>query len=140
LRGGYDSQSTLFGCSSYTFTRASPAGTLACSSTLPCYKMNLVTTTEVAAALEDPDVKAALGGGTSVYGSDPRGCDGTVLMLTFGNGAPITLGDDCSPSTGCGLPTPGGCVPVPPGLAALRALLRQLDAQELAQAACAKVR
>lgn len=89
----------------------------------------------ILAALATPDVQAALAGTTTitVYGSDPRGCDGSVLSITAA-GKTIDVGGDCSQAGRCG--DPKTCTPVTPGLRALADALVELDAEELTNGEC----
>jgi hypothetical protein len=89
---------------------------------------------DIERALAHPDVTAALAGSTTLYGSDPRGCDGSVLDLAVDKKT-IEIGGDCANANSCGAPS-SPCVPVPPGVSALAELLRKLDEQELAKDPC----
>jgi hypothetical protein len=83
-------------------------------------------------------VQAAFAGSTQIYGSDPRGCDGSVLEITY-QGKTIDVGGDCSNGNSCGGASASTCVPVPAGLKSLATVLQQLDAQELKRNDCASV-
>lgn len=145
LTGGFSdstSSSTLATCAQYTYSESNQSGDLSCTDTLVAVcaetgPVTGITAGNVAAAFENADVTAAFGGSTELYGSDPRGCDGSVLAITYG-GKTIDVGGDCSEASNCGAPsTP--CVPAPAGLNALAQVLVSLDAQEIKTKDCASV-
>jgi hypothetical protein len=134
----YVDTSSLSGCRTYTRSRASsgtPTPKLSCTAELGACSAAPIAVGDVEAALAHADVIAALAGGTTTYGSDSRPCDGAVLSITIGTKT-VEVGGDCQAGspTGCGSQP---CVPVPAGVRALASVLEQLDAQEIAQPACA---
>jgi hypothetical protein len=130
--------SSTLSCSAYRFDQSSDSGDLSCTDTLAnsCSAPG-ITTGNVAQAFFNADVTAAFAGSTKIYGSDPRGCDGQVLDITY-QGKTISVGGDCSSAGNCGGPS-NNCVAVPTGLDALATLLGQLDEQELKTPNCASV-
>jgi hypothetical protein len=78
----------------------------------------------MAAILTNPDVFAASRGDVDLYGSNPIGCDGSLLRVTLA-GHTFGLGDDCTTDRqSC---SEGICVPVPAGLRALATTLTHVD-------------
>jgi hypothetical protein len=130
--------SSTLDCKDYRYDESSDSGDLSCTATLPtdCPASD-VSVQEVSSAFFNADVTAAFAGSTKLYGSDPRGCDGSVLDITF-QGTTIEVGGDCSTTGGCG-GAPNACVPIPAGLSAFATLLRSLDEQELKTPSCASV-
>jgi hypothetical protein len=134
--------STLATCAQYTHQESSQSGDLSCTDTLVAVcaetgPVSGITAGNVAAAFENPDVTAAFAGSTQLYGSDPRGCDGSVLAITY-QGKTIDVGGDCSEANNCGAPSTA-CVQPAPGLNALAKILVSLDAQEIKTKNCASV-
>ena len=127
--------SSLGACRQYSHRRSDVA--LVCSVDLGTCTDPPIAVGDVERALADPDVVAAFAGTTALYGSDPRGCDGSVIDVTVG-GKTVEVGGDCSRASSCGTPS-SPCVPVAPGLAALVDLLTKLDTQELATPACTAI-
>jgi hypothetical protein len=84
-----------------------------------------VTGTAVANALAHPDVTTAVAAAPVLYGCDTRPVDGQVLQIDLGT-ARIEVGRD-------------GCGQIPEGVAALAALLRALEAEQLEREQCASV-
>lgn len=83
---------------------------------------------DIEAALEHPDVVAALAAAPVLYGTDPRAFDGTVFYVTVGS-ARIEVGP-CAVAS---------CSDVPAGVRALQMLLEGLTGQELVRGECASV-
>ena len=111
-------------------TAASDGGSFSCATQLGACDAGPVAVGEVERALAHPDVVAAFAAATTpVFGVDSRPVDGTVFEITR-NGKSIDVGSDCGASSA------PACVPIPPGVAALAAVLKSLDAQELAKPAC----
>jgi hypothetical protein len=131
--------SSTLDCSAYRYDQSSDSGDLSCTDTLSLScTSSAITTPKVAQAFFNADVVAAFAGSTNFYGSDPRGCDGTVLDITFKDKT-IEVGGDCSNGNTCGGVPSNACVPVPAGLSAFATLLQQLDTQELKTTNCASV-
>jgi hypothetical protein len=125
----FTTTSSLKACRTYERTRivGNGAPTLVCSAMIGACVAPSISVRDVESALADQDVKAALAGTTTTYGSDSRPCDGIVESITVGARA-IDVGGDCTgPTGGC---TQQPCVPVPAGLRALVNLLEDLDKQE----------
>jgi hypothetical protein len=134
----YNPSSSLSGCSAYDYDESSESGDLSCTDTLSTNcNASGITAGDVAGAFYNPDVTAAFAGSTKLYGSDPRGCDGEVLQITY-QGKTIAVGGDCSHANDCGAPNTS-CVAVPAGLGALADLLESLDEQEIKTKNCASV-
>jgi hypothetical protein len=126
-------------CTSYTHQEGNESGNLSCTATVSsgCGGSG-ISVGQVANVFFGDDVQAAFNGSTELYGSDPRGCDGAVLDITY-QGKTIEVGGDCSNGNTCGGVPPNACVPIPAGVQALADLLRQLDQQELETKNCASV-
>ena len=102
-----------------------------CSAKIPrCSRdARVVTTGDVAHALAQPDVGPSFGGNTPVFGSDPRGADGSILVVTRPDGKSVGIGGPCAQ---------GNCArPVPAGLAMLQSVLDGLSEQQHSDATCA---
>jgi hypothetical protein len=104
-----------------------------CSTQIPrCSRdARVATTGDLTRALAQPDVAASFGGSTPVFGSDPRGADGSILVVTRPDGTSVGLGGSCD-STTCGRPLTSG-------LATLQTVLYQLSGQQLADPTCASL-
>lgn len=127
-------ESLLSGCPiHYSFTRTGVGGNASCQAALPT--KSGISAADVANALSAPGVDAAFSSGKT-FGSDPRGCDGTILRVTFG-ARRIFVGGDCS-APSCGTP-PGSCTPVPPSIAKLVDLLHTIEEEEMKTPACSKL-
>jgi hypothetical protein len=141
LNGGLadSSEVSTLSCKSYTHQEDNESGDLSCTDTLSgaCGSPG-ITVGQVANAFFADDVQTAFKGSTPLYGSDPRGCDGAVLDITY-QSKTIEVGGDCSDSKSCVGAPPPVCVPIPAGVKALADLLRQLDQQELETKNCASV-
>lgn len=111
-------------------TTSSDGGTFSCTTQLGACDAAPVAVGDVERALVHPDVVAAFAAATTpVFGEDSRPFDGTVFEVTR-NGKSIDVGGDCGASSA------PACVPIPSGVAALAAVLKALDAQELGKPAC----
>lgn len=104
-----------------------------CETTIPaCGAADAVDVDEVASALTDREVTAALGAGESVFGCDARTTGGSVLVVERGNGR-IVLGDPCR------VCAPAMCTPPPMGVQRLTDVLVALRDQELLRPGCVAV-
>jgi hypothetical protein len=111
------------------FSTATPFAS--CSTPVPrCSRdARVVTTGDVARALAQPDVAPSFGGSTPVFGSDPRGGDGSLLVVTRPDGTSVGLGGSCAA---------GSCArPLTPGLAMLQTTLYRLSEQQMTDPTCA---
>jgi hypothetical protein len=136
----YTGHSQISACRTYTHERipSDPkVPTLACTTQVGDCGSKPVSVREIEAALAHPDVVAALSSETSLYGSDPRGCDGTVLRVQVGTKL-LEIGDDCSQAGNCG--GSHACTPVTTGLQALADVLSLVDKQELEKVECSAFR
>lgn len=89
-----------------------------------------IDTLGVINAFNDREVMAAFADqATTLYGRDTRPVDGQVFVVTRGDGRHFEIGDDCGGAMSCRA--------IPAGLARLRTLLTNLEAQELTRPACA---
>lgn len=125
----YNEGSSLESCGNYMHERV-PFGDgvqVRCMREIPC-SGGLIGTTEVEQAFADPDVQAALAMKNVLYGRDSRPVDGQVFRIERG-GNVIEVGGACMGGQ--------GCVEIPEGVAALVALLRELDEQQLMLDPCA---
>jgi hypothetical protein len=134
LDGGlmsYRDRSELRTCARYTHSRM-PEGEptvdpISCQRDLVACNA-VASTSAVNSALSKPDVASALRESPVLYGTDPRGMDGTVFQLEFGTRV-IEVGGSCE---GAG----PNCIPPPPGVQALVDLLRTIDEQMLSTEEC----
>jgi hypothetical protein len=111
-------------------TSAADGGSFSCTTQIGACEAAPVAVGDVERALAHPDVVAAFAAATTpVYGVDSRPVDGTVFEITR-NGKSIDVGGDCGASSA------PACIPIPPGVSALAAVLKSLDTQELAKPAC----
>jgi hypothetical protein len=111
------------------FSSATPFAS--CSTQIPrCSRdARVVTTGDVARALAQPDVAPSFGGSTPVFGSDPRGGDGSILVVTRPEGTSVGLGGACADAT---------CKrPLTPGLGMLETVLYGLSSQQDTDPTCA---
>jgi hypothetical protein len=115
---------SLTGCRSYALQRMGKPTTW-CGSELACRQAR-VGVGDLNAALEHPDVTAALLRAPALFGSDPRALDGQVDHLEVG-GKVLELGESCETDDSCN---------VPPGLTTLRELLANLTLQEEPRLTC----
>jgi hypothetical protein len=125
-----------------TFTLVNPPSNASCMASVPrcSYDARVVTTSDVVAAFNDPDVVAALAKpGMLVYGTDARAYDGSILLVTrtppaeANTGGSFGIGPTCVPNANTGL-----CArAVPDGLVKLQQVLTRLDTQMEATPACA---
>jgi hypothetical protein len=116
--------STLAPCDDYAHQRVGEAclpPDISCTNALPaCGETDTIGVAELADALADPDVVAALAAAPVLYGTDPRPVDGSVDWFTVGAGGRVEVG------TGT----------VPAGVRAFVDLLHRLDTQQLARVGC----
>ena len=115
----YTDTSSIARCSDYAQSRSPSASPVAdyCAAALGCDGV-----TKLNAALAHADVQKAIASAPILYGKDPRAYDGTVFQVKIG-GKMLEVGDECGGAAGCTAP--------PPGVIALRDLLRAFDtAQE----------
>jgi hypothetical protein len=111
-------------------TLSSDGGVSSCTTQVGGCDAPAVAIGDVERALAHPDVVSAFAAAaTPVYGVDSRPVDGTVFEITR-NGKSIDVGSPCGSSSA------PACVQIPAGVDALAAVLRSLDTQELAKAAC----
>lgn len=133
LEGGfvaYQSASEVQPCRTYEHTRTPNGGgaSTSCTNLVPC-DGDGATIGALNAALAHDDVVAAFAAAPVLYGRDQRPVDGALFQITQG-GATVSVGAPCA---GGG---PGGCVDIPPGVAALRELLTTLQGERLAEEDC----
>lgn len=81
---------------------------------------------DVAQAIADADVQAAIRAAPVVYGEDTRPVDGAVFRIQIGD-ALIEVGTRCASTA---------CKPVPPGVDILVSLLQTITKQELSRSPC----
>jgi hypothetical protein len=122
----YHLSSKLESCTDYTLTKtpvevARPEQQ--CSVKLEC------TEQAVQQALSRSDVAEAFDSGI-LYGRDTRPVDGVVLIVTH-QGKSLSVGDECRDGD------PPNCIPLPVGVRALVAALRDLDQRMLMRQECA---
>jgi hypothetical protein len=104
-----------------------------CETSIPaCGAVDAVDVDEVASALTDREVTAALAAGESLFGCDARTTGGAVLVVERGNGR-ILLGDPCR------VCAPAACTPPPIGVQRLTDVLVALRDQELLRPGCVAV-
>lgn len=131
--------SSLAACRTFRHTRT-PSGSSVpskeCSVEIGGCDAEPIAVHEVEIALAHPDVVAALAGSTSLYGTDPRPCDGTVLSISVGERG-FFVGGACGAGEGCFAGE--SCVPIPAGVSALADLLGKLEQQSLKVGECAQV-
>lgn len=144
LDGGlvpYRLQATLEPGRRFTFTRielgrvdAGPCN-CTCTNTLDyCGTSDggTIDTLGVINAFNDADVMAAFADQTStLYGRDTRPADGQVFVVTRMDGRHFEIGESCGGAAGCRA--------IPAGLARLRTLLTDLQAQELRRPPCSNL-
>ncbi|MEO8878063.1 MAG: hypothetical protein ABI461_20900 [Polyangiaceae bacterium] len=131
--------SSVSSCTGYVHREQNSSGDLSCTGTLSnACSSSTIGAGDLAGAMANADVKAAFAGSTTLYGGDPRGCDGSVEAITYA-GTTLYVGGSCSdPDSSCGTPS-SKCVPVPAGLNALTATLIKLDQQQIETPNCASV-
>lgn len=104
-----------------------------CETSIPaCGAVDAVDVDEVASALTDREVTAALAGGETLFGCDARTAGGAVLVLERGS-ARLILGDPCR------VCAPASCTPPPIGVQRLTDVLVALRDQELLRPGCVAV-
>lgn len=133
--GAGDDRVTLTLPRRFRFERRIPGMTTpaVCETTIPaCGAVDAVDVDEVASALTDREVTAALGAGESLFGCDARTAGGSVLVVERGNGR-IVLGDPCR------VCAPATCTPPPMGVQRLTDVLVALRDQELLRPGCVAV-
>jgi hypothetical protein len=81
---------------------------------------------DVARAIANADVQAAIAAAPVIYGQDSRAVDGQVLRMQIG-AAIVEVGSPCGSAS---------CKPIPNGVGDLATLLQALTKQELARAPC----
>lgn len=116
-------------CRTYvrTHTMAGSGASASCSNQVPCVGQ-AITIDDVNAALAHPDVVAAFAAAPVIYGVEARPVDGPLFQITHGDRT-IGIGFPCQGES--------GCIDVPPGVDALRALLTSLESERLAEEDCA---
>ena len=135
LNGGlraFEDVSELAPCAHYTHRRR-PYGDpgvdeLSCDRDLVACN-SVASTGAVMTALGHADVQRALGESPVLYGTDPRGVDGTVFRMLLGDKM-IEVGGSCEGA-------PPTCMPAPPGVVMLVELLQNIDAAMLMTEECA---
>lgn len=127
----YTETESLTDCRTFTWTRTqaftSPVGDATCSNELGGCNAPPLSIHHVETALAHPDVIAAFAGSTTLYGTDPRPCDGSVFTITKGE-TTISLGGDCGTTSGCIQGQP--CIQPPPGLRELQDVLIAVGEQQ----------
>ncbi|MFO0627654.1 MAG: hypothetical protein U0325_18745 [Polyangiales bacterium] len=119
----------------FRFERRLPGMTTpaVCETSIPaCGAVDAVDVDEVASALTDRDVTAALTTGETLFGCDGRTRGGAVLVVERGNGR-LVLGDPCR------VCAPATCTPPPIGVQRLTDVLVALRDQELLRPGCVAV-
>jgi hypothetical protein len=139
----YDDVATLSACRTYQHTRTVVGGldagsSQSCSGEIAGCDGGADAVHDVEQALAQPDVIAALQSSVPLYGTDPRPCDGGVMVIKVGTQT-LTVGEDCA--TAMCTPANGGnhnaCVPVPAGVRALVNTMVAVDQVLLKQGECA---
>lgn len=132
----YTVASSLTSCRTFTYVRTPVTGDppKQCSVEIDGCDTAAIAVHDIEQALAHPDVTAAFAGATTLYGTDPRPCDGSVLDITV-DGHTVEVGGECGQGGSC---SPGACVPVPAGLRALATTLVALEQQSLKVGACAQ--
>ncbi|HVU50207.1 MAG TPA: hypothetical protein VHL80_05955 [Polyangia bacterium] len=102
-----------------------------CSTQLPrCSRdARVATTRDLTRALAQPDVAASFGADTPVFGSDPRGSDGSITVVTRPDGTSVGLGEPCF-STVCDHPLTSA-------FQTLESVLARISEQQLSDPTCA---
>jgi hypothetical protein len=119
-------------CRTYVYTRREPGGGAVigtCTNEVPC-NGDVVTISELNAALAHADVVAAFEAAPILYGRDLRPVDAPLFQITYA-GDTIQIGSPCAAE--------GGCTPIPPGVEALRDLLIMLEGERLDEEDCASM-
>ena len=118
----------------YTHRRFDGQGApiLSCTAMLPGPTSNGISLSDINTAFYAAE--KAFAAKVPLYGSDGRPCDGAVFQVVDSAGRSVLVGGDCA-TGGCSGPNPS-CVPVPPELTKLAAMLHAVDEQELATPAC----
>jgi hypothetical protein len=115
---------------SRTTTGNAPA-TVLCTLDLPsCGDASRVDVADIDAAVEDPDVQAALARPTPpIYGRDTRPVDGSIFTFHRASGGGFGVGAPCGDDD-------SDCTPAPAGIQRLVTLLGALDTQEQTLPGC----
>jgi len=124
-------QATLTPPAAYTYAAATrPATPNSCSPALPpCDAADAIDVADIMRAIGDADVQAAFAeSAPPFFGRDTRPVDGVVFQLVRADGRGLSVGDDCAGQAQCRA--------TPAGVAALVALLKALDAQQLTDPSC----
>jgi hypothetical protein len=110
---------------------------LTCATAIPrCTRdSRVVTTSDIARAINEPTVLAAYATTTPVYGYDYRANDGQILILRRPDGTSLGIGSTCN---GCS-PT-AVANPLTPALSAVGAVLGAFDRQMLNTTGCVALR
>ena len=120
-----------------TFFMGTPMPDVTCAAPIPrCARdSRVVTTSDITRALNPPDVLAAYGSNTPVYGYDARANDGAVLILRRPDGTSLAIGSMC---VGC---SPASIArPLTPGLSSAVLWFATLDRQMLNTPTCVVLR
>jgi len=122
-RIAYREESRLFGCRDFSHVRDAGLGEASCANEVPPDRIASIN-----AALEDPAVVQALAEAPASFGSDLRLVGGALLRIDVG-GRAVDVGGACR--------RPGAnCRPVPSGLEALAARLREVQQRQLGLPGC----
>ena len=120
-----------------TFYMGTPMPDVTCAAPIPrCTRdSRVVTTSDITRAVNHPDVLAAYGNNTPVYGYDARANDGAVLVLRRPDGTSLAIGSVC---VGC---SPASIArPLTPGLSSAVLWFATLDRQMLNTPTCLALR
>jgi hypothetical protein len=133
---GISDTATLSPPASFHYVRDSfrqDAGSLSCDPAMPaCGDPARIDSQDVELALLHPDVQAALAMTTVPFFGDRGVADGPNFNFMRADGRGFNAGLDCNtPST--------TCTPIPPGIDALVALLRDLIRQQRMDPACGAI-
>jgi hypothetical protein len=135
----YTDSSSITGCRTFTHVRtpgADPGPSKECSVEIGGCDAGPPAIHELEEALAHPDVKAAFAGSVTLFGSDPRPCDGSVLAISKGSES-IEVGGACDAGTACFAGET--CVPIPAGVSALADVLWKLEQRALSESPCSDV-
>ena len=120
-----------------TFYMGTPMPDVVCAAPIPrCARdSRVVTTSDITRTLNHPDVLAAYGNNTPVYGYDARANDGAVLILRRPDGTSLAIGSVC---VGC---SPASIArPLTPGLSSAVLWFATLERQMLNTPTCVVLR
>jgi hypothetical protein len=120
-----------------TFNMGTPMPDVVCAAPIPrCARdSRVVTTSDITRALNHPDVLAAYGSNTPVYGYDARANDGAVLILRRPDGTSLAIGSVC---VGCSAASIAR--PLTPGLSSALLWFATLERQMLNTPTCVVLR